>query len=185
MNLFNSIRVAILITSLISTNSLAGESYTTNADSTQKSFLVEIIDTIEYDKCGYLNEKGDTIVPLEKYSICYTDTIFDVGFVLKAKAGFKALDNKGKELFNVYAFDNGPDYPSEDLFRFTRNGKIGYANTKGVIVIPALYECAEAFDQGYAKVSTTCTFEYEGEHRIPKSKNWIWIDKNNQPKSKK
>ena len=44
------------------------------------------------------------------------------------------MDSKKKVLYEIFPYDNGPDYPSEGLFRIVQNGKIGYAheNTYGI-----------------------------------------------------
>lgn len=66
---------------------------------------------------GYLNSKGDTIIPLEKYYYCYTDTIRDFGMVIENKTGkILGIDQNGTELFQVFKYDNGPDYVKIDSF---------------------------------------------------------------------
>ncbi len=133
----------------------------------------------------YLNERGDTIVPYGKYRFCQTDTIWNIGFVYgnRPNARIVCIDNQGKELFNVFKYDNGADYVREGLFRITDDkGLIGFADTVGNIVIKPLFKFAFPFKNGKAKV----TFSGEskdvpgsnGEKHYWDSPDWYYIDKN-------
>jgi hypothetical protein len=126
---------------------------------------------------GYTTPEGDTIVPIGKYVHCFSDTIFDIGFVLKEGTTCMAIDKTGKELYQVKWYDNGPDYISEGLFRMIKDGKTGYANEKGEIVIKPLYECADPFEGGKARVSLKCELKPDGEHTLMISDGWFFIDK--------
>jgi len=58
---------------------------------------------------GYLNSKGDTIIPIGKYYYCYTDTIRTFGMVIENKTGkILGIDQNGTELFQGFKYDNGP-----------------------------------------------------------------------------
>ena len=47
------------------------------------SYLVLQVDTTQkYEQYSYVNEKGETVVPYNRYLLCYTDTIRTIGFVL-------------------------------------------------------------------------------------------------------
>lgn len=126
---------------------------------------------------GYVNSKGEIIIPYGKYSRCFTDTIKYFGIVADNEKGLIGIDKKGKFLFEVFKYDNGPDYISEGMFRFLKDGKIGYANEKGEIVIEAKYNCAWPFDNGKAKVSLECFDVKMEEHTIWESDAWFYIDK--------
>jgi len=125
---------------------------------------------------GYVNEKGDTIIPIGKYQYCFSDTVTAYAIV-GDKSGFYAIDQKENRLFEVYWFDNGSDYIKDGLFRIKRNEKIGYANTKGEIVIEPQFDCAYPFENGKAKVSYECELQKVGEHTEMRSDNWFYIDK--------
>jgi hypothetical protein len=108
--------------------------------------------------CGYCNEKGDTIIPLES-TFCYTDTIRTIGFVSIQQRGIIAIEKTGKELFRVYNFDFGPDPVREGLFRIIgENEKIGFADSLGNIIIEPQFEDAYPFKNGFAAV-------YVGGHK--------------------
>ncbi|MFC2087183.1 WG repeat-containing protein [Bacteroidota bacterium] len=148
-----------------------------------EQYLIKIIEG-EYDepgvKCGYMNLKGDTIIPLGKYLYCYTDTLKNFAVVLDHDYRCLAIDRKGKELYEVYWYDNGPDYVSDGLFRIVKNGKIGYANEHGNIVIKPVFECANPFEHGIARVTYKCERTVEGEHVRMKSTGWFYINTNGQ-----
>jgi len=126
---------------------------------------------------GYVNQSGDTVIALGKYAFCYSDTFKTYGVVFHKKEGIVAIDRKEKILFKVFSYDNGPDYPSEGLFRIISDGNIGYANLNGDIVIEPKYSCAYPFNDGKAKVSLECTDVSSGEHLKWESKSWKYIDK--------
>jgi hypothetical protein len=124
---------------------------------------------------GYVNQKGDTIIPIGKYQYCFIDTVTTFAIV-GDNSGIYAIDQKENRLYEVYWFDNGPDYIKDGLFRIKRNGKIGYANTDGKIVIEPQFDCANAFENGKAKVTFKCELKKVGEHTTMKSDNWFYID---------
>ena len=126
---------------------------------------------------GYVNSKGDTIIPIGKFNYCYTDTIRKFGIVLTKENVPIGIDKKQNKLFEVFWFDNGPDYVSDGLFRIVKDKKIGYADENGNIVITPKFDCAFPFEKGIAKVSTNCQTESDGEHSMWKSESWIYIDK--------
>lgn len=94
----------------------------------------------------YKNLQGKTIVKNKKYTIAFTDTISSIGFVGTRKGEIVCINNAGKELFEVYKIDNGPDYVSDGLFRIVgKNSKIGFADTCGAIVIPPVFRMLHLF----------------------------------------
>ena len=124
----------------------------------------------------FLNQTGDTIIPIGKYQHSFTDTIFSFGIV---STGYKihAINTFDSILFDVFIFDNGPDYINDGLFRIIRDGKIGYANERGEIVIQPQYQCAYPFENGKAQVAVNCTETIEFEMKKWESTEWITIDK--------
>jgi len=126
---------------------------------------------------GYVNMAGDTVIPIGKYHHCYTDTLRTFAIVLKKEGGFVAVDQNDAELFEIFGYDNGPDYIAEGLFRIIKNGKIGYANKEGKIIIKPQFDCAFPFKNGKAKVSNDCATVLEGEYSSWESEKWFYIDK--------
>jgi WG containing repeat len=88
------------------------------------------------------------------------------------------LDDQKTVLYDVFIFDNGPDYPAEGLIRVVKNGKIGYADAKTyVLVIEPQFDCAHPFEGGKAKVGKQCKTVKEGEHSVWESEAWQYVDK--------
>lgn len=140
-------------------------------------YVVLFADTIK-DEYGYKTLTGDTIVPLGKYTICFTDTFRSYAIVSKPSYGFVAIDRQENVLYKVFPYDNGPDYTSDGLFRILENNKIGFADsTTGKIVIEPNFDCAFPFENGVAKVSIDCKTQSDGEHNTWLSDNWYYIDK--------
>lgn len=160
----------IIITLLIAACSLEKEGYLVK-------FHEGEVDQMDAPS-GYLNSEGDTIIPTGKYAYCYTDTIRTVGMVMEKGAGkILGIDKNGTELFEVFNYDNGPDYVASGLFRIVKNGKIGYADSDGKIIVEPDFDCAYPFEGDFAKVSNNCGSQKMGEHSAWKSDDWYQITK--------
>jgi len=135
-----------------------------------------------FDDCGTLI--GDTLTLKEKH-------IKNIGFqkgeeaqyelnTIYSSVGFFNVTKEGKTL-KMYIFDNGTDYYSEGLARYIANNKIGFTDTKLNIIIPAKYDYALPFKNGFAIVSNGCHQERsfpEDEHTSVVGGLWGAIDKN-------
>ncbi len=142
-----------------------------------KDYWHLIVDTTN-DQYGYINQKGDTVIQLGKYNFCFTDTFKTYAIVDDKNFGFVAIDRQQNILYSVYRFDNGPDYPSDGLFRIIKNNKIGYADqVTGKIKISPQFDCAFPFENGIAKVGSNCVTHADGEYHYWTSNNWSYIDK--------
>jgi hypothetical protein len=140
------------------------------------NYYVKITDS-KTNKQGYVNAKGDTVIALGNYAECFTDTFRNYAIVSKCGEGFIGIDRSERVLFHVYPFDNGPDYPSDGLFRIIENGKIGYADLQGNIVIKPQFGCAFPFESGHAKAALTCSTQMDGEYSVWNSDHWFYIGK--------
>jgi hypothetical protein len=130
---------------------------------------------------GFLNTHGDTIIEAGKYAFSFSDTINPIGMVaMKGTGKIICIDNKGAELYEVFNYDNGPDYIKNGLFRIIVEDKIGYADSLGKIIITPKYTCAHAFEGDQAKVSESCETVVDGEHFTWESEAWYFIDKKGQ-----
>ncbi|HLO54704.1 MAG TPA: WG repeat-containing protein [Saprospiraceae bacterium] len=125
---------------------------------------------------AFVDKRNDTIIPTGKYYATWTDTLKTFAIVSK-NSEMIGIDRNENLLFSVFFIDNGPDYVVEGLFRVMRNGKIGYANKQGEIVIPCQFDCAYYFENGKAKVSNNCKRIKEGEYHRWISDDWYYIDK--------
>lgn len=140
-------------------------------------YLVSFNDTIK-NEYGYKNQNGEIVIPLGKYARCFTDTFKTYAIVVKPNSGFLAIDRQEKVLYEVFPYDNGPDEPSEGLFRILVDEKIGFAESlTGKVVIRPQFDCAWPFENGLAEVSNDCRTLSDGEHSSWQSDHWYCIDK--------
>ncbi|MCG9876330.1 MAG: WG repeat-containing protein [Leptospiraceae bacterium] len=125
----------------------------------------------------------------KKEIFAYHKSIFDsnpetaknqVSFLL-SKIGWVAYRNDKGVLHEVFNYDNGPDPIMEGSYRFIHGEKMGFANLKGEVLIPAVYDWVEPFDKDEAKVCNGCKKVYEGEHYTVKGGEWFSISR---PKKK-
>ena len=128
------------------------------------------------DLCGYVDNKGQVVIPFGKYQQCFTETWSSFAVVYHAKKGLISIDRKGKVLFNVMSVDNGPDYPSEGLFRIIKDNKIGFANIDGEVVIKPGFSAALPFHEGLAAFCENCVLVKQGEHQSWQKGKWGFID---------
>ncbi|NOQ71482.1 MAG: hypothetical protein GQ574_05750 [Crocinitomix sp.] len=137
-------------------------------------------DCERHDSVMYVNPSGDTIIPYDGYTYLWYGVILDYGYVdQKQKNGrskMVAINNKGEYLFDAYIYDYGPDNTEEGRFRIMKNGKIGFANEKGEIVVEPQFECAHYFQDGKARVTYKCTLVPDGEYHSVKNATWFYID---------
>ncbi len=97
--------------------------------------------------------------------------------VYREGQGFVALDPRGRPLFRVFPFDNGPDYPSEGLFRIIEDGKIGFADEQGRVVILPRFDAALPFSDSLAAFCEGCSEKAVGEHKMWSGGKWGFIDR--------
>jgi len=134
-------------------------------------------------RVAFVNERNDTIIPIGKYAYYGTDTLEFYSNVIEhpndSTYGRQvAIDKNQNILFDIVMFDNGPEPFNNGLTRVLRNGKMGYANKFGQIVIPCEYDYAKWFKNGKAEVTYNAK-EYLDldEHRRVESDEWFVIDK--------
>lgn len=143
------------------------------ASITHRSY-VQLIDT-----------QGNQRLPTKTYTLPLgfdmpANGCFDQPFILTDSDNtHQWFSASGELLYDLYWFDNGPDYPQQGLFRFKQNALIGYADADTFkIVIPAQYQAAYPFKDGQAKVSYGADIEREdNEHSIWVNTDYFIIDK--------
>ena len=159
---------------------------TQDLDTISSDSLIAVTDEdyLQYgSRVAYVNIKGDTIIPFGHFAYFGTDTMIHFAAVLEhpndTVFGRRiAIDRNQNILFDIVMFDNGPESFHDGLLRVLRNGKMGYANRFGQIVIPCIYDYAKWFDNGLAEVTFKAK-EYidMDEHRRVESDEWFKIDK--------
>lgn len=116
---------------------------------------------------GYIysvvNFKNDTILKLDsaKYFVCFDDTVENFLIVApKTRKGWWAIDFDENYLFQVYNTIHGEPSPDEITNGRIRivdeQGKIGFANEKGEIIIKPQFEQVTAFYKGFAIIGQDC-----------------------------
>lgn len=120
-------------------------------------------------RCGYINMKGDTVIPMKYGYIPYvTDTFRHFAWVWLPDRGLVAINKNEEVLFEPHYFDNAPDEDIvEGLMRIERCNKVGFANAKGEVMIEPVYDVAGHFENGYARVGFNCYLELLNEEHNP------------------
>jgi hypothetical protein len=126
------------------------------------------------EKWGFRNREGEIVIP-PVYAVVEPFTRFGVAAVAD-DSGWVLLDISGRPLLRPFIFDNGPDPFSEDMARFVWNGRIGFFDRSGRIVIPAEYDFALPFSEAMAAVCIGCREEADGEYRTVRGGSWGFID---------
>jgi hypothetical protein len=163
------INILIIVFSLITTTAFCQRK--------SNDYLIRVVKEGERQQYGFKDRRGKLVIPYGRYNMIFTDTFRNYAVVIGRGTKMFAIDRKGNRLFDVFQFDNGPDEPSEGLFRIVNNGRIGFANTQGKLVIAPDFQCAYPFENGTAKVSRKCTTKKDGEHSTWQSNDWYYIDK--------
>ena len=131
------------------------------------------------DSCGYVNANNEIVIPAGKYRRLYSSEFHKIAFVsIKGKSGIYAINRDEQILFRVKVTDNGPDAVSEGLFRIERDGKLGFADMNGDIVIEPQFQFVYPFQpSGYAVFCQDAELIKEGEYACYKNGKWGAIDR--------
>ena len=122
----------------------------------------------QINKAGNFNADGIACIILEKtnakgrrtFTKMYINTQGQ-GVFRNLWTGTDAWADSNSQIFDLGVFKDG-------LARFYQNGKYGYINRAGTIVVPAKYYDAENFSEGLAAVQT----------EINGARKWVYIDTN-------
>jgi len=137
------------------------------------------------DLIGFKNKKGVTEIPAKFDNLSKQAIFKNVIAVHDYKSGHSYYLLKNGERFgtdSMYVYDNGYDEENEGKIRFRDNktDKVGFFDIKGKIVIPANYDDAQPFHNGFALVThngkRVCL---DGSIYNSKSpcENWAWNGK--------
>jgi WG containing repeat len=102
---------------------------------------------------------------------------YGLAAVLSPKRGWMYVSRTGRVVVSgVPVMDNWADSFHEGLVRIVRNGRYGFANRRGQIVIPPVYDGAMNFEKGRAAVCKGCTDTCVGEYHLFKGGEWFQIN---------
>jgi hypothetical protein len=124
---------------------------------------------------GYKNQI-DQIVIAAKFAMAMDFSEKGIAAVADS-SGWAYIDTQGNILIRPFIYDNGPDYFCEDLARFVENGKFGFFDESGKIVIEAQWDFAYPFKDGKAAVCNRCKMSADNEHKKISGGEWGYIDK--------
>jgi hypothetical protein len=100
--------------------------------------------------------------------------------VRAATEGWMYANRKGRVVISgVPQMDNWADEFHDGLVRFVRDKKYGFANRKGQIVIPPVYDGAMKYEKRTAKVCKGCRIEcveLECEYSVFSGGDWFLIN---------
>ena len=125
------------------------------------------------DLHGYLQCDGSPGLPA-RYLFAEDFTPGGIAAVMD-KTGWYYIDRQGKFIVRPMMYDNGPDYFVEGLSRFIQDGKTGFIDEAGQVVVPAVHDFAFPFKDGEAEVGQDCHTLREHEHSIVACKTWAMI----------
>lgn len=145
--------------------------------SQQKSNCLQLVEDRVSNETGYRAANGKMEVPFGKYPQCFTKTFCRFAIVATSDGRIVGINRNEEILFDIFLFDNGPDPVRDGLFRIIKNGKIGYADVYGNIVIAPQYDCAEPFSKGKARVGLGCKTETTGEHTSWTGGKWFLVNR--------
>ncbi|MBL3657568.1 WG repeat-containing protein [Fulvivirga sediminis] len=159
------------------------------SDTVSAEKLIAVTDE-EYLQFGanvaFVNQSNDTIISFGKYAYYGTDTLEFYANVIEHTTDSTygrqmAIDRNQNVLFDIVMFDNGPEPFNEGLTRVLRNGKMGYANKFGQVVIPCEYDFAKWFENGKAEVTYRAEEHIDPDgHKRVESDEWFFINKKGQ-----
>ncbi len=127
------------------------------------------------ERFGFKDATGAVVIP-PRYQAVYEFGPGGIARVLDDSKWY-VIDETGEVLFEAFFFDNGPDYTSEGLARFVWQGKVGFHDERGKVVIEPRFDFATPFEGGRAEVCVGCEKRPEGEHFRYEGGQWGVIDR--------
>src|SRR4030065_2150550 len=118
--------------------------------------LLPAQDFMEVDNCIFSSKTGQLfIAPTYIKELSFEK--HGLAVLYSSEDGWMYVNRKGRVVISgVAAMDNGADVFHEGLVRFSKNNKWGFADVKGNIIVPAVYDGALNFKDGSAKVCKGC-----------------------------
>ncbi|PJZ84265.1 WG repeat-containing protein [Leptospira harrisiae] len=111
---------------------------------------------------GFKNKFGNVIIkPQYQHAMDFTKEL--VGFVVNENRWY-CINTQNKILLEVFPYDNGPDYFSENFARYVEDKKFGFFDSKCKKIITANYDFVFPFESGLSIVCNSCESKSDGEH---------------------
>ncbi|HTW80724.1 MAG TPA: hypothetical protein VME23_14355 [Terracidiphilus sp.] len=146
----------------------------------QKACVVQDIDTPVMPACVVENRNGVLFIPA-KYWMHPSFNRYGLSAFWINEFGGVYVNHSGRIVIrDVALVDNGPDNFHHGLVTIERDGKYGYADPKGRIVVPMKYSCAINFRDQYSDVGPLvcvgCRIERQGEYGECLDGQWFRTD---------
>jgi hypothetical protein len=133
----------------------------------------------EIPNCVVASANGELIVA----SHVLKELRFDghgLAAVLSPREGWMYVNRRGRVVITgVPVYDNWADSFHDELVRIVRDGKYGFANRSGQVVISPVYDGAMNFEKGRATVCKGCQdkcADRDCEHHFFAGGEWFRID---------
>lgn len=124
---------------------------------------------------GYKTSSGEVMIE-PQFEIAEDFTAEGIAAIADAK-GWAYIDRQGNILVRPVNYDNGPDPFEEGLARCVADdGKTGFFNKKGKVVIQAQFGWASHFHDALAAICIGCKEERIGDARIVLGGKWGYIN---------
>lgn len=91
--------------------------------------------------------------------------------------GWALINAKGSVVLRPFVVDNGPDAFADGLARFVEDGRVGFHDPTGKVIIPARFDFAEPFKGGRARFCVGCVAQKSGEYTTIVGGHWGYIDR--------
>jgi hypothetical protein len=164
---------AFALSALFAGTAWSEASLAANADLSCTYWVKAKSDVLQFEHCawsdaaGHLHLKHEHLLALD----------FDQYGLASVYIGGWYYARRDGRLAPVMAMDNGADPFADGLARSPVDGKIGFINRNLALVIPARYDGAYPFDEGWAVVCVDCKLESQGEHSWYVGGSWGCIDR--------
>lgn len=125
---------------------------------------------------GFRDASGKVVIAAQYFTVTPFTTEGVAGVIADTGAAF--IDVAGRRVATALMFDNGPDYFVQGLARIVDQGKTGFLDRAGKIVIAPQFDAAGSFCEGLAPVCMGCKEVPRGEHSEMVGGQWGFIDRN-------
>jgi hypothetical protein len=130
-------------------------------------------------KWGYRDETGKVVVAPRFHTVYEFSPEGIAGAY--GDEGPVFIDKTGRVLARALDHDNGPDYFVAGRARIVKDGKVGFIDKQGRVVIEPRYEFATQFCRARAAVCAGCKERREGEITRMEGGRWGYIDWHGRP----
>jgi hypothetical protein len=124
---------------------------------------------------GYRNTRGDEVISPRFFQA--RDFSTDGIAAVVDESGWVYIDRTAAPLVRPVVVDNGPDYFSEGLARCIQDGRIGFFDARGQVVIEPRLDFALPFSESRAGFCEGCREQREGEYTRRVGGKWGFIDR--------